>query len=84
VGRRIRSQTQARTKRRIATPVTSERDAALQARAHRGWMPPAARGLLRLLGLVFEQLDLVFYLELLSLYIVDQVLVGQRPVDFVL
>jgi hypothetical protein len=40
----------------------------------------------RVLGLVlvFEQLDLVFYLELLSLYIVDQVLIGQRPVDFVL
>src|SRR5262249_20929474 len=36
------------------------------------------------LALVLHQLDLVFDLELLSLYVVDQVLVGHRPVDFFL
>jgi len=33
---------------------------------------------------MLEELDLVFNLEFLSLYVVDQIFIGQRPVDFFL
>jgi hypothetical protein len=38
----------------------------------------------RLLVVVLELLDLVLNLQLLSLYVVDHILVGHRPVDFFL